>query len=234
MTPLIEFAATFGVFIAGLVLRLLAFVAILVALSLPVLFLLGGVEAVARLRRRLLGVTRVGTMSWRPGLYYAPSHTWVEPGRGRALKVGLDDLAQRLLPGSFRISLPKPGARIRRGEPVSTIRADGQETWIASPVSGTVTAVNRAVRRDPSLVQRDPYVRGWLFRVWPTDTRHEEFPREAVARRWFTTETVRLERLLEHELGYATADGGEPILPAHTLLRTGQWRRLADSFLHAS
>jgi len=233
MEPLIDFLANLGLFVVGLALRALAFATILAVLAVPMLLLLGGVEGLARLRRRLLGVTRVGMMFWRPGLYYAPGHTWVLP-RGRTLTVGLDDLAQRLLPGLARIRLPEPGTIVRRGEPVTTVRADGQETWIPSPVSGTVTAVNAAVGRDPSLVHRDPYVRGWLFQVAPADDAHEKLPREEPARRWFASETVRLQRMLEHELGYAAADGGELILPAHELVGSGRWRQVADAFLHAS
>jgi len=234
MEPLMDFIATFGVFIVGLALRALAFVAILAALSAPLLLLIGGVEGLARVRRRLLGVQKLGHLFWRPGLFYAPGHTWIEPTRGRSLKIGVDDLAQRLLPGRARVSLPSPGTVVRRGDPVTTVRADGEETWIPSPVSGTVTAVNRAIGRDPSLLHRDPYVRGWLFRVRPSDTAYEELPRAEPARRWFVSETLRLERMLERELGYAAADGGELVLPAHALLGAGRWRQLTDAFLHAS
>ena len=234
MTPLIDVLGTLGVFVVGLGLRLMAFLAIIVLLSLPILLVLGGVEGLASLRRRLLGVTRVGLMRWRPGLYYAPGHTWLAPARSRGLRVGLDDLAQRLLPAPVRVTLPSLGAMVRRGEPVSTIRADGQETWIPSPVTGVVTAVNRAIARDPSLLHRDPYVRGWLFQVTPADAAHQDLPRGEAARRWFMSESVRFERAIEHELGFAAADGGELLFPVHTLLEKGQWLRLTDSFLHAA
>jgi glycine cleavage system H lipoate-binding protein len=234
MTPLIDLLGTLGVFVVGLGLRLMAFVAIIALLSLPILLLLGGVEGLAAFRRRLLGVTRVGRMSWRQGLYYAPGHTWLAPARSRGLTVGLDDLAQRLLPSPARVTLPRVGAAVRRGEAVSTIRADGQETWIPSPVTGVVTAVNRAIARDPSLVHRDPYVRGWLFRVTPSDAGHEDLPKGEGARRWFVSETARFERAVEHELGFAAADGGELLFPVHALLEKGQWQRLTDSFLHAA
>jgi len=62
MDPLIEFVANLGLFVVGLALRALAFAAILAVLAVPILLVLGGVEGVARLRRRLLGVTRVGMM----------------------------------------------------------------------------------------------------------------------------------------------------------------------------
>ena len=228
MEPLI----TLAIFLAGIIVRALVFVAILALLALPILLVLGGVESLATLRRWALGITRVGPMSWRPGVYYAPGHTWVEPATVRGVKVGLDDLAQRLLPSPLRISLPAIGTRVRRGQPVTTFKADGQETRIPSPVTGTVTAVNARVRRDPSLLHRDPYVRGWLFQVSPSEPDYLRLPRGDDARRWFSDERVRLERMLEHELGYAMADGGELVLPAHKLLHTGQWQRVTEAFLN--
>ena len=127
MEPLIEVIEYLGLFVAGLAVQALAAAAVLAVLAIPILLVLGGIEGVAGLRRRLLGVTRVGTMFWRPGLYYALGHTWIQAFRGRTLRVGLDDLAQRLLPGRARIELPRPGDIVRRGEPVtgSSLRTEG-------------------------------------------------------------------------------------------------------------
>jgi glycine cleavage system H lipoate-binding protein len=234
MDPLIEVIEYLALFVAGLAVHALAAAAVLIVLAMPILLVLGGIEGAARLRGRLFGVTRVGTMLWRPGLYYAPGHTWIQALRGQMLRVGLDDLAQRLLPVRARIGLPRPGDVVRRGEPVTIVRANGHETWIPAPVSGTVTAVNHAVERDPSLVHRDPYVRGWLFQIAATDNAHEELLRAEPARRWFAGETVRLEHMLERGLGHAAADGSKLLLPAHELPESGCWRGVTDAFLHAS
>ena len=193
MEPLIDLLARFGIFFVGLAARLLVFVVIVAAISVPILVLFGGVESLARLRRWALGVRRVGTLAWRPGVYYAPGHTWVAAEGAGGLRIGLDDLAQRLLPGRPDVTLPQVGARVRRGQAVTTIGADGEQATIVSPVDGTVTAVNHAVRRDPSLLHRDPYVRGWLVRVRPSDFSWESLPREDRARRWLVDEGVRLE-----------------------------------------
>lgn len=231
MEPLFDVVARLGIFFGGLLVRLLVFVGVLALVSVPILVLIGGVEGIARLRRWAMGIRRVGAMLWRPGVYYAPGHVWIAAERGRSLRLGLDDLAQRLLPGPIRVSLPAPGTSVRRGDPVTTIGVDRQQATIPSPVSGTVVAVNKAVGRDPSLLHRDPYVRGWLVRIRPADRSYEEWPREEPARRWLMSEAVRLERMLEQELGYAAADGGALICPSQTLLRTGTWRRLVDAFL---
>ena len=231
MDAIMSFLGSTGIFLAGIVVRLLIFAAIVTALALPILLVLQGFEGVARLRRWARGVTRIGSMFWRPDVYYAPGHTWVEPASRRGVKVGLDDLAQRLVPGAARVTLPAIGSRVRQGLPVATVRADGQETPIVSPVTGVVTAVNGRVRRDPSLLHRDPYVRGWLFQVSPSEPGYLWLPRQDAARAWFGGEVARLERVLAQELGYAMADGGELVLPAHKMLASGQWQRIVNSFL---
>ena len=231
MDAIMTFLGSVGIFLAGLVIRLLIFAAIVTALALPIVLVLEGFEGLAKLRRWALGVTRMGSMLWRPGVYYAPGHTWAEPASTRGVKVGLDDLAQRLVPGAASVTLPAVGSCVRQGLPVATVWADGQDTPILSPVTGVVTAVNSRVRRDPSLLHRDPYVRGWLFQVSPSEPGYLELPREGAARAWFGREVARLERMLEQEVGYAMADGGDLVLPAHKMLPAGQWHRVVHAFL---
>jgi glycine cleavage system H protein len=232
MDALMSFLGSAGIFLAGVLIRLLIFAAIVTALAIPILLLLQGFEGVATLRRRALGVTRIGSMFWRPGVYYAPWHTWAASATRLGVKVGLDDLAQRLVPGAAQVTLPAVGTEVRQGMPAATVRADGQETPILSPVTGRVTAVNARLGRDPSLLHRDPYVRGWLFQVSPREPGYLKLPRAEAARTWFSGEVTRLERMLEQELGYAMADGGELLLPAHKMLASGQWQRVVRAFLH--
>ncbi|MBI2834328.1 MAG: hypothetical protein HYX76_07875 [Acidobacteria bacterium] len=65
----------------------------------------------------------------------------------------------------------------------------------------------------------------------PSKPDYLSLPREDTARRWFVDEGARFERMLERDLGYATADGGELALPAQTLLHSEQWQHLVDAFL---
>jgi glycine cleavage system H protein len=231
MDTIITVLSAAGIFIAGIVLRLLLFAVVVTVIAVPILLVLFGFEGLAKLRQLAIGVTRIGSMFWRPGVYYAPGHTWVQPASNSSVRIGLDDLAQRLVPLSGRVTLPIIGSSVRKGMPVATVRVDGEETPIMSPVTGTVTAVNEGVGRDPSLLHRDPYVRGWLIQVSPSEPGYLDFPHEEAARTWFSGEVTRLERTLERELGYAAADGGELVLPVSDMLASGQWKRLVNDFL---
>jgi glycine cleavage system H lipoate-binding protein len=220
----------FGVFAAGLVVRAAIAVAVVALLAIPITLLLLAARSGHRAWLRLRGVSAGDGYRWDSRAYYAPTHTWLRRV-GRDMRVGLDDLAQRLLIGSSAIELPRPGRTVRAGEAVGAVRCGDKEAAIIAPVSGTITGVNEAVVRDPSLIHGDPYGRGWLYRVVPTELSMAQLRQGPIARAWLHDESGRLVRFLESELGVAAADGGEIVSPAPSLLTPEQWARLARAFL---
>jgi glycine cleavage system H lipoate-binding protein len=170
----------------------------------------------------------------RPQTRFAPGHTWVAPGRRGTLAVGLDEVAERILPSATALELPARGMEVHRGDPIAVVRAGRRAIRIGAPVDGTVVAVNRRVRRNPGLVKSDPYGRGWLFAVAPRDESWTKLPAGAEAAAWVAAERRRLSRFVEDELGLAAADGGELLAPAPALLGEEGWKRLLAAFLHAA
>ncbi len=233
MDAIIGTLEAIGIFLAGLLARIGVVLAVAMVLLVPVLVWLGGARLFAAARRRALGVEPAGGFMFRRGIFYAPGHTWVKPEGGK-LKVGIDDLAQRILPWATDVELPKPGSVVRKGDAVATISCGGKVARIVAPVDGTVVAVNPAVARDPSLVKRDSYARGWLFWMVPSDERYRSLPSGDPARGWFATEAQRLGVFFEHQLGISAADGGEWIAPPPQLLREEQWEALTGAFLRAA
>lgn len=223
-----------GVFVAGLLARLALLLVVLAILAIPAVLIVMVINGYALARRSALGVSRVDGLDGKRDLYYAPGHTWVKWQGARALRVGVDDLARRLLSGARSVELPRVGTVLREGEVASVIACGNKRAQIASPVEGVVTAVNRSLGRDPSLLQRDPYARGWLFAVAPTGERLAGLRRGELARSWLRDEGLRLTRLLERDLGVATADGGEFLFPAPSLLSDAQWEALTRAFLQPS
>jgi len=220
-----------AVLVAGLAIRMGLLVLVLAALSVPVFLFLTGLKGVDALRRRLHGVMRIGHLFWSDNAYYAPGHTWVRATGRQRVRVGLDDLAQRLFQAPMGLKLPAVGTVVAAGEPVGEIRTPRRRAQLVSPVSGIVTRVNQAVRDDTSLVHRDPYSRGWLFAVAPSDTAFETLPTGARAKNWLWDEEHRLARFYEARLGAAAADGGEYITHPPELLEDEQWQALTRDFL---
>jgi len=91
--------------------------------------------------------------------------------------------------------------------------------------------VNASVVRDPALVKRDGYRKGWLVAIAPADAAWEALPREQEAESFLRRESARWSRFLEERLGFAAADGGELIGPPPSLLGEPEWKALTRAFL---
>jgi glycine cleavage system H lipoate-binding protein len=232
MTTLIEILQSVGVFVAGLLARVGLFLAMLAVVVVPALAIALIVRAVAARREKALGLRRVGGFLFRPDLSYAPGHTWLQARKNRrGLALGLDDLAQRLLTSVTAVELPTPGKVVRRGDPIAVLHGGGREVKIPAPIAGTVLGVNAAVLRDPALVKRDGYGKGWLVAIAPLDAGWEQLPRAADAESFMRKEAARWSAFFEHRLGFAAADGGELVAPAPWLVGEEGWRALTAEFL---
>lgn len=227
MNTLIDLLQTTGVFLAGLLFRMLAYVAVLAIIAVPVAILIGLIVGFEKLRERR---TSLVGLKLATGRHYAPSHTWLARRFGE-IRIGLDDLARTILSGTTKVTLPVPGMRLQAGSPAVAIDCGNRSTMIPSPVTGWVTAVNTAVANDPGLLQSSPYRRGWLFTIDPDTNAWERFPKGEAAKAWFRAEGVRFSGHLEHELGLAAADGGELVHPAPALLTEEKWQALVSAFL---
>ena len=97
-------------------------------------------------------------------LKYAKSHEWVRV-EGDVATVGITDHAQHELTDVVFVELPEVGRKLKAGESCAVVESVKTASDIYAPVSGEVTAVNKAVADEPALVNSDPYGKGWFFQV---------------------------------------------------------------------
>ena len=97
-------------------------------------------------------------------LKYAKSHEWVHVN-GDIATVGITDHAQQELTDIVFVELPTNGRRVRAGEACAVVESVKTASDIYSPVSGLVSEINLAVVDNPALVNTDPYVGAWLFKL---------------------------------------------------------------------
>jgi glycine cleavage system H protein len=225
VTTLIDILEAIGSFIIGAAGRIGLFLAAGLALALPAL-------AIALVRRGLARGSRPAERGLEARV--APNHTWIEPRGAGTLMVGIDEVAERLLPSATAIELPLTGMTVHRGDPIVVIRSGKRAVRIGAPVDGTIAAVNRRLRRSPGLVKEEPYGRGWLFSIMPAGEGWKDLPGGLRADAWMLSEKRRLARFVEDELGMAAADGGELVAPAPVLLGDDAWKRVIAAFLHAA
>jgi glycine cleavage system H lipoate-binding protein len=233
MNEIVEFLKIAGLFAGGMLFRFLLLVLVVALYAVPIFLAWGVYRLYKQAVGRAVGMEPVDGLLLAVERHYAPGHTWLEPRLLGRLRVGLDDIGQRIVPGANVVSLPRVGASVRKGEPVVVVSTGDRKTTIPSPVDGTVTSVNRTFRKSPSpgLLNRSPYTLGWLFTVKPSDGSWASLPTGGAARDWFRFEEHRFAHFLEAELGMAAADGGEMLIPGPTALPRAKWEAMAREFL---
>jgi glycine cleavage system H protein len=112
-------------------------------------------------------------MSSPADLRYATSHEWVRL-EGDIATVGISDHAQEELTDVVFVELPALGRAVDAGDPTAVVESVKAASDIYSPIGGEVVEVNPQVEADPSLVNTDPYGKGWIFKLRVKDATHVE------------------------------------------------------------
>jgi CheY-like chemotaxis protein/glycine cleavage system H lipoate-binding protein len=119
------------------------------------------------------GLKRDGSLSFVP----CPDHylklgrvSWVLMEDEGTARIGVSDLFLKAVDGIRDFELAEVGEDLAQGIPCAVATAaDGSLHGIMCPMSGRVLDLNTEVRKRPSLVEKDPYFKGWLYRILPSD-----------------------------------------------------------------
>jgi glycine cleavage system H protein len=106
------------------------------------------------------------------GLYYSNDFAWVKV-EGDKVRMGITDYAQKQLREIVYAELPDAGSEVQQNEPFGTLESVKAVSDLVAAVSGTVEEVNSEVQSQPELLNEDPYVKGWLVVVKPTNLQAE-------------------------------------------------------------
>ncbi len=102
-------------------------------------------------------------------LRYRDSHEWVRVQDDGTVVVGISDHEQGELGDMVFVELPEPGMSYDQGEACAVVESVKAASDIYAPVSGEVIEANAALEDTPELVNTDPYVDGWLFKIKLSD-----------------------------------------------------------------
>ncbi len=97
-------------------------------------------------------------------LKYSRDHEWVQI-EGDIATEGITDYAQNELSDIVMIELPKVGRRVQAGESIGTIEAVKAVAELYTALSGEVIEVNEEAKNSPDLLNKDPFGKGWLFKI---------------------------------------------------------------------
>ena len=95
---------------------------------------------------------------------FTQDHEWILV-EGDIATVGITHHAQVALGDVVFVELPEIGAQIEQQAVAGVVESVKAAADVYMPVSGEVTAVNEALRDDPSLANSDPLGAGWFFKV---------------------------------------------------------------------
>jgi glycine cleavage system H protein len=101
-------------------------------------------------------------------LKFSEDHLWVLE-MGETARIGLSDYAQEQLGEILSVMLGENGKYVGQGEAMGELESQKTVVELVSPLSGTIRAGNENVVEDPSLINVDPYGKGWLIEVEVTD-----------------------------------------------------------------
>jgi glycine cleavage system H protein len=178
------------------------------------------------------------------GLLFSKNHTWVHLEKSGVAEVGIDDFLLHIT-GDVKFSnLKAPGSTINKGELLADIEHNGKILRVYSPISGTVADTNSLLRHTPSVVNEDPYEKGWMYKIKPsgwveeTDTYYQA--NEALA--WTRMELDRFKDFLAGSLNEHSPevsmlilqDGGELCDRPLSDLPDEIWQDFQRSFLDLS
>lgn len=100
-------------------------------------------------------------------LRFTSTHEWLRVDSEEAV-IGITDHAQQLLGDMVFVDLPEVGDEFVCGDEMGVVESVKAASDFYSPVSGTVTEVNEAVRENPEVVNHDPFHDGWLVKIKPS------------------------------------------------------------------
>ena len=99
-------------------------------------------------------------------LRYTKEHEWARR-TGKTVVVGITAHAQEALGDVVYVDLPKVGTTLAAGASFGTVESTKAVSELFAPLGGKVVRVNEALSNEPSLINRDPYGKGWICEVEP-------------------------------------------------------------------
>jgi glycine cleavage system H lipoate-binding protein len=164
----------------------------------------------------------------RQDYYYLPNHIWVKV-EGDLLRIGIDSFATRLLGRIDKVDFSEK-KNLSDNEQCLRLGSTNRMAGMSLPIDAEIVEKNQAVQQDPSIVQRDPYNRGWLLTVKPSQQTGDMVKGDK-AIEWLEKEFQKLHEEFEESIGVTITDGGEIVTDLHERLTDDEWSRLIAQFL---
>jgi glycine cleavage system H protein len=97
-------------------------------------------------------------------LLYNNDYSWVKI-EGNIATLGIIKSACDKIEEFMFVKLPENGQKIKKGEIYVSLEAIKWSGHLSSPFSGEIIEVNEEIFDEPSIINRDPYGKGWIAKI---------------------------------------------------------------------
>jgi len=102
------------------------------------------------------------------GLYYSKDWFWVKIENGK-VRMGITDYSQKQLREIVFVELPSAEGTVKANDPFGSVESVKAVSDLVAPLSGKIEQVNQEVTSKPELLNEDPYGKGWLLVITPSN-----------------------------------------------------------------
>lgn len=106
-------------------------------------------------------------------IYYTKDHEWALITENGLVRIGISDYAQKELHEVVFVDVPRKGVLVKQLEPLGTAESVKAVSEFFSPVSGEIIERNEELVLNPELVNQEPYGRGWIVLIKPSNLEEE-------------------------------------------------------------
>ena len=101
--------------------------------------------------------------------YHVDRHIWARVELDKTVTVGITDLAQYMAGRVFYVKIRPVGQRLEQFQGAATVESGQFIGSVPAAVGGEIVAMNEQLPIQPSLLNQDPYGKGWIARIQPVD-----------------------------------------------------------------
>ncbi len=115
-------------------------------------------------------MTDILGFEFRPELYYSKDHLWIKLETDGTVRIGFDDIIAKGAHEVFYLKLSFKGTKVTQKQKMGILESRKYTGPIPAPVSGEILEVNEVVvKLGAAGYMEDPYDKGWLFIVKPSN-----------------------------------------------------------------
>ncbi|OGL44143.1 MAG: hypothetical protein A2149_01715 [Candidatus Schekmanbacteria bacterium RBG_16_38_11] len=98
-------------------------------------------------------------------LYYHTEHSWAKLEGDGKVRIGMSDFFQQQAGNVVYVDLPDEGDEVEQGEVCGKVQTRKWIGKLVAPISGGIIEVNEEVNDDNTIINKDPYGKGWVLVV---------------------------------------------------------------------